>query len=301
MNSITKSFINLNFTSSQKQKFYEILDEWERISDIGDDIVTNIKTESKLDTDKIVEYIWLNRDLVFQNNLRSLKVFESNYENLCYVHSLQGKQINFFFPNNPQPNIVGTAIPYEVFIKRLRNTFSFDTKTGKKIPIKISEKDAEKIFDKLKSWPSKKLNGLENGMLFSRYAIWVTWGKNVNNGKTRLHKDPFFFAKNPRQAYKICANLGLSSAQNKNTHILLKYSPIATSDLLYPTIADAALYPYFNASNPSDHHGKTKNYKPDDLKNEKLKIKLKPRPEAVHNSGKYTLEILEKPLKIAKP
>jgi len=114
----------------------------------------------------------------------------------------------------------------------------------------------------------------ERRLVMTRYAAWATWDLNGES--------PFSFVRFNR-ADEVRACLGLSLRDQGQPLLAFEYSRAADVELFRPTVADAALFPYWSPPpDGEDRYGLTKTWPPDTPISGLPVFGPVPQPEALH-------------------
>ena len=286
MTSYYKALLNIEGNSVYgpivRKQIEELMATWANVQFIingkhhyglGIFIVDNIKKENYLN-EKYMEEILLelytyrnllekNASGIFEPN--NIIQFENIYLEKCKNYRRKGSPIKL-----RRPLIIGTAIPRTKFKQLIKDQYF------------VKERFINELITELTTAPEiPKIDKKLYLMGYEKSTTWVTW--NEHNSKI----DPFEFATQPNKALKVKVNLGLSKKVHRGILLLFKFETNFAYNLLYPTIADAGLFEYFRASDEGHQHGWTKPWIIDFIPQTVDAREVKPRPEAVHEVGKF--------------
>jgi hypothetical protein len=235
----------------------ELLEAWRKESSAGIRIVDNLKADTKITVDLVIEIL----EILFLNRHLPITDLENKiYKDKCYSNTLRGAMID----KGKISRNVGGAKPVDDFVAGLRDRIK---------TMKVSR--AIQLVHKMCS-STETLTLGEKNITLSQYSCWCTWSETNDH-------NPFDFVTDPNMVLKVVANLGLSHRQKFKEHLLFIYPKTAVEEIRYPTIADAALYSYFKCSSSMDYCGRTQPWYPDDYEDRSLSSSdVKPRPEGVH-------------------
>lgn len=251
-----------------KDALMSTLDGWSH-NRKGKVIISNLELERFLPVDEMFQLL----DVVRAAHAESLETLERSYDNECHKHIARGGMI----PSDISPQVIGKAINRDFLAKWLI----------KEYPAKfINEAVFEEFIERLIA--GGPLDDYEKSFsLGSRYLIWVTW--NVSNPTD----DPFHFVR-AGLSDEVRANLGLEPTIGDRL-LLFVYERRNIIDLHRPTVADAALFTFFQPPPSSeDKWGLTRPWEPSFLGANAEECDIQPRPEAVHLSTNATMALLRK-------
>lgn len=261
------------FTIEEQKDLYMIFAKWELGTDRGPRIVPNIKREIFLEDDKFFNLI---RVLIDAKN-EDIKDIQAKYEKHCWTLTRQGGAValdSSFFPLAIGRAV--TRVELKAFLlKSYASFFGIATLV-------------DDFLDRLsQSWC--KLTADENRYSMSTFSAWVTWHE------TDQTADPFSFTRS-HSADEVRAFLGLlrDSGNRLGPLFLLVYTAANPTELCRPTIADAALYPYFHppeasAMLPLPKHGWTMPWPAQEIAHIHPALEPRARPEAVHAPLPFSL------------
>jgi hypothetical protein len=170
---------------------------------------------------------------------------ETEFEKLCHSgggraagsFGLRGTPVRVARP----PMLLGTSAPRRAFENRLRSN-----------GIKKPRQFVTWILDESKVPATKKtyFDHERKRITITQFGAFATWS-------TSADPDPFWFADGDWRGYKIHVELGLSPLRLTKKILLFVYSTPAGCSLLYPTIADGALFTFFGVVSSREYHGLT--------------------------------------------
>ncbi|MBN2571622.1 MAG: hypothetical protein JXA68_05800 [Ignavibacteriales bacterium] len=253
MSSFNKVKNSGKFSKKELKIIETKLTAWHSESNLGINIDPNIQIDCCIPDDpdmyEIMKFILNEKNI----NKRQFEDFENEYSKICWKFVLHGGVIKI------KPSLLGRAVEKDSFIYFLIKHYLFNKAMAKDL--------IERLETKSHITPD------EEEILISARGTWVTWNKNDPDDK------PFEFVK-LMKADEIRANLGLDMNYSGKSLLVFIYKYNNKYDLLKPTIADAGLFPYFQATPFGEaSYGLTKPWFKSKLTKE---FDLKPRPEAIH-------------------
>jgi hypothetical protein len=258
---------------ADKNAVQSALQNWSSTCEHGRRVVPNIERDRFLPDMAMLELL----NTIKTKSTISTASLLDEYSRACWRYSLQGGDVVFA----SLPVLLGRAVDQEVFIDHLWQHFS---------KIFLFRGAVERFVDRIVV-ATTRITPREAAAYMTLHAAWVTW-----NQRDRL-ADPFEFASNHR-GDEVRANLGLKSKRKGRSAdlLLLCYKFDGTCKLYRPTIADAALYPFFQPpGDGEDRHGWTVPWPREEISHLPSTVELSPRPEGLHE--RQSVGILEIPVR----
>lgn len=244
------------FSADEQNKIKKKLADWSVRAPFGQRITRNLEIEHFIPKDRMEDIF----KFILYDSSPNIETFESKYADECHKHVLQGGVISV----TPFPKYFGVAIEKGILIQHLSKTYY------SRFPDK---KEAADFITGLKhgSLPSDCKD-----LFIKNYSIWTTWNES------NPHSYPFEFC-STLKANEVRANLGLNKLNMSKELLLIIYNLPSHISVLRPTIADAELSEYFEPPPVTEErHGLTVTWKTEKWL-DKLKIKLRSRPEGIHS------------------
>ncbi len=231
------------------------LDAWSRSGPLGRRVVANLRAEHFL-TD---EQRTILLEAIGESAQAGTDAIAQAYEQQCWY--IVRQPVGGFVQQPPRR--LGRAADRERLVAAIEKAN------------RITGQEAREVVDVLSR--GEELEGRQARYHLNAYNAWVTWHENDPDG------DPFVFVQHG-EPDEVRACLGLPASTDQM--LLLDYRRINLR-LQRPTVAHAALHPYFEPPMPGSDHGWTSPWKPDRCASiGGSGFNPLPRPEALHGRAR---------------